>query len=234
MQIYNSIISIPWCLKIFIGIITDNVKICGLKRKPYLIIFGAVQTATMFIIYYFEFEDPVVVVLIFFLTSLAVAFLNVVIESLLVIQQRIDPENGSQDLVSIMYFFQGLGGVVGCIIAAFMTENYHPKYCFLAYSIWGLLVTISACFLKKEAESDPIYMTDALSHESSELLENQTPSEAEKVRSEMTLRMKQDDDEGFGPRFRKNMSRLCDTIKRKEIVLLIVYFVIEGVTQPNF
>lgn len=42
MALYNSIINLPWCFKIVMGIITDNVKICGLKRKPYLIIFAFV------------------------------------------------------------------------------------------------------------------------------------------------------------------------------------------------
>lgn len=42
MAVYNSIINLPWCFKIVMGIITDNVKLCGLKRKPYLIIFAII------------------------------------------------------------------------------------------------------------------------------------------------------------------------------------------------
>lgn len=53
MAVYNSIISLPWCFKIFMGLITDNVKLCGLKRKPYIIFFGLVQTAFMFSLYQF-------------------------------------------------------------------------------------------------------------------------------------------------------------------------------------
>ena len=41
MAVYTSIVNLPWCLKIFMGLLTDNVKIFGLKRKPYLIFFGA-------------------------------------------------------------------------------------------------------------------------------------------------------------------------------------------------
>jgi len=40
MQIYTTIISLPWVFKIFYGLISDNVPICGLKRRPYLIFFG--------------------------------------------------------------------------------------------------------------------------------------------------------------------------------------------------
>jgi hypothetical protein len=31
---------LPWSLKIIYGLISDNVPICGLKRRPYLIFFG--------------------------------------------------------------------------------------------------------------------------------------------------------------------------------------------------
>jgi len=42
MSVYNSLITLPWSLKIFYGLITDNVPLCGLKRKPYLIFFAFV------------------------------------------------------------------------------------------------------------------------------------------------------------------------------------------------
>ena len=40
MAVYGSLQSLPWSLKVIYGLITDNVKICGLKRKPYIIFFG--------------------------------------------------------------------------------------------------------------------------------------------------------------------------------------------------
>lgn len=40
MAIYNGLISLPWSLKLIYGLITDNVKIFGLYRKPYLIFFA--------------------------------------------------------------------------------------------------------------------------------------------------------------------------------------------------
>ena len=40
IAIYKSIIFLPWALKVFFGLISDNVPIFGLKRKPYLIFMG--------------------------------------------------------------------------------------------------------------------------------------------------------------------------------------------------
>jgi len=42
MSVYNSIITLPWCFKILFGLISDNIPLCGLKRKPYLVFFGLV------------------------------------------------------------------------------------------------------------------------------------------------------------------------------------------------
>lgn len=82
------------------------------------------------------------------------AFCNVTIDAILVVQSRKDPNLGSQDLLSIAWFFQGLGGVLGSVIAAFVMEDIHPKWAFLMYGIWGGIIGIACFFLSAEAEAD--------------------------------------------------------------------------------
>lgn len=95
MAIYSSIIVLPWSLKILWGLITDNIPICGLKRKPYLIFFAWLQFAAMLTLFLLESDDPVVVVLLLFAASFSMAFSNVVVDAILVIQSRKDSELGS-------------------------------------------------------------------------------------------------------------------------------------------
>jgi MFS-type transporter involved in bile tolerance (Atg22 family) len=95
MAMYTSLITLPWSFKILYGLITDNVKLCGLKRKPYLIIFGLVQTAAMFTLFFAEFDDALTVALFLMLASLSNAFSNVVVDAILIVQARRDPEFGS-------------------------------------------------------------------------------------------------------------------------------------------
>ena len=83
--IYNSIIAIPFSIKVFFGIISDNIKIFGLRRKPYLIFFAFVQSIVMFCLFYFDTDSVLVVVLLLTLASLTNAFSNVVIEAILVV-----------------------------------------------------------------------------------------------------------------------------------------------------
>ena len=95
MAVYKSIVMIPWSLKIIWGLITDNIPLCGLKRKPYLIIFGWTQFLAMLLLFCLEPDDPVVCVLLLTLASFSMAFSNVVVDAILVVQSRKDPELGS-------------------------------------------------------------------------------------------------------------------------------------------
>ena len=85
MAIYTAIIALPWSLKLIYGLITDNVKIFGLRRKPYLIFFGFLQFIMMAVLYFFDHDSPIEVVLYLFIASLSMAFSNVVVDAILVI-----------------------------------------------------------------------------------------------------------------------------------------------------
>ena len=55
-----------------------------------------------------------------------------------------------------MYLSTGTGGVIGCIFAGAMTQYYSPKWCFFWYSFMGLFVTIFACRLTMESETNAV------------------------------------------------------------------------------
>ena len=89
MQIYISIIHIPWSFKILYGLISDNVPIFGTRRKSWLIIMGIIQFITIFSLAMTEPKDPLAVALILATASLSEAFVNVVSDAIMVIQSRI-------------------------------------------------------------------------------------------------------------------------------------------------
>jgi len=94
-----------------------------------------------------------------------------------VIQSRNDPELGSQDLLTVANLFQGLGGVLGCIIAAFMMERYHPKNAFLMYGLYSLVVMVCCFFLSSEAELNYLVgEKEIITEWSSEIQDGETPS----------------------------------------------------------
>lgn len=91
---------------------------------------------------------------ILFLAALSGAYLDVLVDALMVIQSRNDQENGSEHLQSLSWGFMGAGGMFGSIIGAFITQYYHPKWAFLIYSLFGLIVMILGINLDSDVEKD--------------------------------------------------------------------------------
>ena len=58
-------------------------------------------------------------------------------------------------------------------------EDYHPKWAFLSYGIYGLIIAIACIFLSKEAEMEYVEgEPEYVSHFSSEYQDDQLPAEA--------------------------------------------------------
>lgn len=126
----------------------------------------------MLSLFLYDMESSIVVTALLFTASFSMAFSNVTIDAVLVVQSRKDPYLGSQDLFSIAWLSNGLAGVVGCVIAAFMCEDFHPKWAFLIYGCWGLVLIVAASFLSAEAEKEWLEGEEPeLTDYSSELLE---------------------------------------------------------------
>lgn len=75
----------PWSFKILYGLISDNVPLCGTRRKSWLIIMGIIEFLALMSLYVFEPDDPLVVALVLALASMAEAFTNVVSDAIMVI-----------------------------------------------------------------------------------------------------------------------------------------------------
>ena len=121
MQIYIALIHLPWSFKILYGLISDNVPICGTRRKSYLIIMGLIQFVSLLTLFLLLPEDPVVVCVLVAITSMSMAFTNVVSDAIMVIQARKDRFYGGQDFVTLMSLGTNFGGVIGCIVGGVMT-----------------------------------------------------------------------------------------------------------------
>jgi len=66
--------------------------------------------------------------------------MDVIADSMMVIQARKDPVYGSERLQSYCWTIRAFGGITGALIAAFITEYMHPRWCAFLYSLLGVLV----------------------------------------------------------------------------------------------
>lgn len=164
--------------------------------------------------------DPLVVTALLAGASLATGFINVVSDAIMVIQARRDTKFGSQDFISTLYLSSGVGGALGCVYGGLMTEYSTPLWLWFGYSFFGLVVSLFACFLNKEAEADA-----DVAEEASDISTSQEDYESRQrivleirgVPREEVREMDIPEREGFGYNLRKNCEAIGRAIIMREI-----------------
>ena len=91
-QFYITMSFMPWMFKFFYGVIVDSVYICGSRKKAWILIGGLVQTVALSIAALCQLDSVELFMALILLNSLAGAFLDVVIDSMMVMQARRDPK----------------------------------------------------------------------------------------------------------------------------------------------
>lgn len=152
-QFLSSFIYIPWSVKIIYGLISDNIPIMGSRRKSYLIIFGTFQFISTIVLACFTISNPVTATVLLTNISLCTAFSDVVIDSIMVVQARKDPENGAEELQSFSWIVVSIGGMLGSIIGAYLTEYHTPEVSYALYSVVSVIIVICAMFMNPEVET---------------------------------------------------------------------------------
>ena len=93
-----SIAGFPWSIKLLYGLVSDNVPLLGSKRRAYVIVMGALQFLSLFICFFFEVSNTNLLTALLFLSSLSGAYLDVIVDALMVTHSREDEEDGSEQL----------------------------------------------------------------------------------------------------------------------------------------
>ena len=148
MTYLETFIGFPWSVKILYGIISDNFPIFGHYRKSYVILMGFIQFASLFYIFMFLPESKSQLMCLLFLCNMTGAFLDVIVDALMVTQSRQDSEEGSEQLNTLSWLFLGFGGMFGSLFGGYLTNNFHPKWSFLLYGVNGLIVMVLGFLLK--------------------------------------------------------------------------------------
>ena len=97
-QTMMGVMMLPWTPKLFYGIISDTFPICKSRKRSYIIIMGLIQGVCSIAIPFLPIRSAVTVCGLGTMISLSGAFMDVVVDGLMVCQARLDPENGSEEL----------------------------------------------------------------------------------------------------------------------------------------
>ena len=87
-----------------------------------------------------------------FMATLGLTYSDVIVDSLMVIQSRRYPENGSEDLTTFSWTFMAIGGLVGSIAAGVITQHFNAKLCFIISGSISLMIAVLATRLKYQLE----------------------------------------------------------------------------------
>ena len=90
-QFYITLIWLPWSLKFIFGITADSIPIFGSRKKNWIILWGAIQTVLLAITATVYIESIQVFVALILIVQVAGCFMDVIVDSLMVMQARRDP-----------------------------------------------------------------------------------------------------------------------------------------------
>lgn len=112
----------PWVLKLVYGAICDTIPIFGTRKSWWMIIMGLVQFTSLFFASSKGIENVEFMTFLLFISTVANAFMDVIVDALMVMQAKRDPNTGTQNLVSFQLFVSGTASIAGGIFATQMTQ----------------------------------------------------------------------------------------------------------------
>ena len=76
---------LPWQLKFVCGIVADSVPLFGSRKKAWIFVWAAIQALSALILATITIESAQIVTLLCFLCSFGGCFMDVIVDSLMVI-----------------------------------------------------------------------------------------------------------------------------------------------------
>lgn len=147
----SSFIGLPWSVKLLYGMISDNVPLFGTKRKSYVVLLGLLQFVSLLAIYLLDIQSEVTFAVLLFAIQVTGAYLDVLVDAMMVVEAREDEDEGSEQLQSLSWIALGLGGVFGSLVGGMLMER-DPNLIFGMYSLYGLIVAVLGLNINEKEE----------------------------------------------------------------------------------
>lgn len=159
MTMIGSISVIPWVIKPLYGFISDTFPLFGYKRKSYLVLSGLVGAMSWKLLSVFDnmlmtggihsdFNSVAFSVLLVSLSSLGLAFSDVLVDAIVVSKSRDQNQSGS--LQSICWASSSIGGLMSAYFSGYLLQNYGSSFVFGLTSIIPLIMTASAALIEEK------------------------------------------------------------------------------------
>lgn len=152
-------ICLPEGLIFLFSVVSDTVTLFGSPRRGYIILMSLAMIGLSLLVanYHFAPDQPKLFTLMVGSIVFTRAWLAPIIESLMVIQIKKDPDYGAEDLETFGTFAAALGQVFYCILGGWMmfwSHELKPEQFFYLIAATGILLLIGG--LVYPTESDDI------------------------------------------------------------------------------
>jgi hypothetical protein len=134
---YSAITYLPWCLKVFVGLVSDSVPIHRQHRKPYFVLgWGVTVGSCLWLACYPEPSVAQIQVLSF---TMVMGYLvaDTVADALVVERSVYETRANLGGLRTEAYIVRSVGGIGGAVLGALLYNS----------GSWGWGLTIAQCFL---------------------------------------------------------------------------------------
>jgi folate/biopterin transporter len=145
---FMGIAALPWMIKPLFGFISDGLPIFGYRRRPYLILSGLLGMVA-WILLATVVQDAWSATAAICLSSLSVAFSDVIVDSLVVERARNESVEAAGSLQAICWGASALGGLITAYFSGFLLEHFSNRTVFAITATFPLIVSLVAWWISE-------------------------------------------------------------------------------------
>jgi folate/biopterin transporter len=141
--------ALPWVIKPLFGFVSDGLPIFGYRRRPYLILAGLLGTGAWLSLATVV-HSPGLATLAIGITSLSVAFSDVLVDSIIVERARGESLSKAGSLQSLCWGASAMGGLLTAYASGMLLSKFTPQTVFAVTAIFPMLVTMVAFWINEQ------------------------------------------------------------------------------------
>jgi folate/biopterin transporter len=149
VSVLLGVVSIPWMIKPLFGLISDGVPLVGYRRRSYLILSGVLGTIA-WVMMATVVNTPLLATIAICLSSLSVAFSDVIADSLVVERSRQQELGDIGSLQSLCWGVSALGGLITAYLSGFLLGHFTPQTIFWVTATFPLIVSAIAILVDEK------------------------------------------------------------------------------------
>ncbi len=141
--------ALPWMVKPLFGFVSDGLPIFGYRRRPYLILSGFLG-AFSWLAMATVVQTPWMATAAIALSSLSVAFSDVIVDSLVVERARAESQGDAGSLQSLCWGASAVGGIITAYFSGSLLEHFSTRTVFAITAIFPLIVSLVAWLIAED------------------------------------------------------------------------------------